>query len=131
MGTPEVPIGRYTLQILEQANRTLGTDFRAKFDAKVLSRELNVRQVLAKVSLGEAEAGIVYRTDAATALDKVSVISIPSEINVIAEYPIAEVTKAIHPQLAHAWVNWVLSPEGQRCLQQAGFRVPTEKSAVR
>src|SRR5262249_25120079 len=60
IGVPEVPIGTYTLEILDKA----GADFKQKVLANVASRELNVRQVLAKVTLGEADAGIVYRTDA-------------------------------------------------------------------
>ena len=55
----------------------------------MVSRELNVRQVLAKVVLGEADAGIVYRTDAATAAGKVEVVDIDPGVNVIAEYPVA------------------------------------------
>ncbi|NUQ75204.1 MAG: molybdate ABC transporter substrate-binding protein [Polyangiaceae bacterium] len=121
IGTPEVPIGRYTLQILDRAQTTLGADFRARVEAKVASRELNVRQVLTKVSLGEAQAGIVYRADALSAEGRVTVVHIPSEINVIAEYPIAVVNGAAHPQLARAWIDFVLSPEGQRVLTKAGF----------
>lgn len=121
IGTPEVPIGRYTLQILDRAQAALGADFRARVEAKVVSRELNVRQVLTKVSLGEAQAGVVYRTDAQSAKGRVSVVSIPSEINVIAEYPMAIVSGAAHLRLARAWMDLVLSAEGQRALTSAGF----------
>lgn len=121
IGTPEVPIGRYALQILDRAQSTLGADFRARVEANVASRELNVRQVLTKVSLGEAQAGIVYRTDAASASGKVTVVDIPPDINVIAEYPIAVVNGAEHPQLARAWVDFVLSAAGQRAVVSAGF----------
>jgi molybdate transport system substrate-binding protein len=121
VGAPEVPIGRYTLQILDRAAGILGADFRAKVEPKIVSRELNVRQVLAKVSLGEADAGFVYRTDAQMSLDRVSVVTIPPEINVIAEYPIALVSGAAHPELARAWVALVLSADGQRALREAGF----------
>jgi molybdate transport system substrate-binding protein len=124
VGAPEVPIGRYTLQILDRAAATLGADFRTRVEAKVVSRELNVRQVLSKVSLGEAQAGIVYRTDAQAALDKVSVVTIPSEVNVIAEYPLALTSSAVHPELARAWVDFVLSSGGQRLLLNAGFLTP-------
>lgn len=124
IGAPEVPIGRYTLRILDRASGVLGTDFRSRVEAKVVSRELNVRQVLAKVSLGEAEAGVVYRTDAQTALDRVAVLSIPAEMNVVAEYPIAVVTDAPHPELGRAWVELVLSHAGQRALRDAGFGTP-------
>ncbi len=121
IGTPEVPIGAYTLQILDRARATLGADFPAKVQARVVSRELNVRQVLTKVSLGEAEAGIVYRTDARSVGDKVRVVEIPPDINVVAEYPIATVTRAPRPELARQWVALVTGPVGQAALAEAGF----------
>jgi molybdate transport system substrate-binding protein len=124
IGTPEVPIGHYTLQILDLASQKLGSDFRTRVESKVVSRELNVRQVLAKVTLGEANAGIVYRTDAQSSKNAVSVITIPSEMNVIADYPIATMTKAVHPKLAREWVAFVLSSAGQAALQSAGFLAP-------
>lgn len=125
IGTPEVPIGRYTLQILDRAAATLGADFRSRVEARVVSRELNVRQVLTKVSLGEAQAGLVYRTDAQSTRNRVTIVTIPPDINVIAEYPIAVVTGAAHPELARAWVEFVLSTDGQRALRGAGFLAPS------
>jgi molybdate transport system substrate-binding protein len=121
VGVPEVPIGRYTLQILDRAATSLGPDFRARVEAKVVSRELNVRQVLAKVALGEAQAGIVYRTDASAAAEKLSVVALPPELNVVARYPIAAVSAAPHPELAQAWIAFVVSPDGQRSLVRTGF----------
>jgi len=124
VGGSEVPIGRYTLQILDRASATLGSDFRTQVEAKVVSREMNVRQVLAKVTLGEAQAGIVYRTDAITAEGRVTVVTIPQEMNVVAAYPIAIVTGAAHPDLARAWVTFVLADQGQGWLRRAGFLAP-------
>jgi molybdate transport system substrate-binding protein len=124
LGVPEVPIGRYSLSILDRANATLGSDFRARVEARVISRELNVRQVLAKVSLGEADAGIVYRSDAHVAGDRVTVVPIPSELNVIAEYPIAQVRDALHPNLAREWLAAVSSEAGRSKLRAAGFLAP-------
>jgi molybdate transport system substrate-binding protein len=121
VGAPEVPIGRYTDEIFAAAARKYGGDLRARLQASIVSRELNVRQVLAKVTLGEADAGIVYRTDARAAGDKVEVVAIPPELNVIAEYPMAVVKGAPAVKLARAWVELVLSPEGQRRLVSAGF----------
>jgi molybdate transport system substrate-binding protein len=121
VGVPEVPIGRYTAEIFDAAAKKYGGDLRAKLEASIVSRELNVRQVLAKVALGEADAGIVYRTDAQAAKDKVEVVALPAELNVIAVYPIAVVKAAPQPALAVAWTALVLSPEGQRCLGAAGF----------
>lgn len=130
IGAPDVPIGRYTLQILDRAELTLGADFRERVEANVASRELNVRQVLTKVSLGEAQAGVVYRTDALSAKERVTVVPIPAEMNVIAAYPIALVKGAQHPRLARAWLAFVSSPEGQSALKSAGF-TPAEGGTSR
>ncbi|HEY4882077.1 MAG TPA: molybdate ABC transporter substrate-binding protein [Myxococcales bacterium] len=122
VGVPEVPIGAYTLRILDAASKRYGGDFRANVEARIVSRELNVRQVLAKVGLGEADAAIVYRTDAATAKQNVEVIPIPADLNVVAEYPIAVLTGAKQPALAAEFVGLVLSPAGQEVLATFGFR---------
>jgi molybdate transport system substrate-binding protein len=124
IGGPDVPIGRYTGQILDNASKSLAADFRQRVEANVVSRELDVRQVLNKVVLGEANAGVVYRTDANSAKHKVSIVSIPPELNVIAEYPIATVSGSSHAEIAAEWVKFVLSPAGQALLQQAGFIAP-------
>ena len=124
IGVPDVPIGRYTLQILDKASKSLGSDFRSRVEARVASRELNVRQVLSKVSLGEADAAVVYETDAAAAGDKVAVVPIPPELNVIAEYPIAVLVGTPHPELARAWVSFVGSEQGRQVFTKAGFVVP-------
>ena len=121
VGAPEVPIGGYTVEIFEAAARKHGAGLRAKLEASIASRELNVRQVLAKVTLGEADAGIVYRTDARAGKDKVEVIPIPADLNVIAEYPMAAVKSSPEPRLARAWLELVRGSEGQRRLAAAGF----------
>jgi molybdate transport system substrate-binding protein len=121
VGVDEVPIGRYTAEVLERAGKDLGEAFVRAVTANIASRELNVRQILAKVGLGEGDAGFVYRTDAATARDKVRVIEIPPRWNVIAEYPIAVTAHAPDPELANAWVEMVSSERGQQVLSGAGF----------
>ena len=120
IGVPEVPIGNYTLQILDRA----GADFKAKVLANVASRELNVRQVLAKVTLGEADAGVVYKTDAMAGKDKVEIIEIPAKVNVVAEYPVAVLSKAPEAAAAKAFVDLLLSGDGQKRLAAAGFVAP-------
>jgi molybdate transport system substrate-binding protein len=120
IGVPEVPIGNYTLQILDKA----GADFKQKVMANVVSREPNVRQVMAKVSLGEADAAIVYRTDAMAGKDKVEIIEIPAKLNVVAEYPVAVLAKAPEAAAARAFVDLLLSAEGQKRLGAAGFVAP-------
>lgn len=120
-GTPELPIGAYTERILEAASKD-SPGFREKVEANVVSRELNVRQVLAKVTLGEANAAFVYRTDALSAGDSVRVIDVPAAYNVQAEYPIAALTGSRHPEEAAAFVAFVLSSAGQASFTRRGFR---------
>jgi len=121
IGTPEVPIGAYTLQILQKAAARYGADFPQRVQAKVASRELNVRQVLSKVVLGEADAGLVYRSDARAAVGKVVVLPIPPELNVTAEYPIAVLKGAPNPELARRWIELLKSTAGAAALREAGF----------
>jgi len=114
LGAPEVPVGAYSARILAAAKIDLG--------ARVVSHELNVRQVLAKVALGEADAGIVYRTDAQAARGEVQVIPIPPELNAPAEYPIAALARSRLPQLARQFVELVRSPAGREVLARHGFQ---------
>jgi molybdate transport system substrate-binding protein len=122
VGVPEVPIGAYTETILSNSEKPYGATFRKAVVEHIRSRELNVRQVLTKVSLGEADAGIVYKTDALSAKEKVTAIEIPDTINVIADYPIAVMAAAPQPDLAKEWVGTVLGADGQQALKAAGFR---------
>lgn len=125
VGAPDVPIGRYTGEVLERARAAYGDDFRARVEARVVSRELSVRQVLAKVRLGEADAGVVYRTDA-RGVDSVVVVPIPPELSVRTEYPIALVDGAPHATLGRAWLEHVTSQAGRQALSRAGFSAPGE-----
>ncbi len=129
LGAPEVPVGAYTARMLERATRTLGADFETRVEARVVSREPDVRQVLAKVALGEADAGVVYRTDALAAKDKVALVPIPSEDNVRATYPVAVTLGARAPELARAFVESLSSPAGQRALAERGFLPPNAVEA--
>jgi molybdate transport system substrate-binding protein len=121
VGAPEVPIGAYTEAIFAAAENLHGKAFGEKVRANVRSRELNVRQVLTKIALGEGDAGIVYTTDALTMPDKVQTIEIPASINMVAEYPIAVLKAAPRAGLARAFVKLVLSKEGEKLLTAAGF----------
>jgi len=122
LAAPDVPIGAYTAQVLAKAASRYGADFADRVQARVVSRELNVRQVLAKVVLGEADAGIVYRSDvAAIPGGKVQVVTIPGELNVTAQYPIAILKQAPQPALARQWLALVTSPAGGAALREAGF----------
>lgn len=120
LAAEEVPVGKYARQALDQMNGPFGSDFKDKVLANVVSNEDNVKQVVAKVQLGEADAGIVYTSDAVAAPD-LKTIEIPTELNVIAKYPIAPLVNSKHTDLAKTFIDYVLSPEGQAILQKWGF----------
>jgi molybdate transport system substrate-binding protein len=121
-----VPIGNYSLQVLDRlaADAAYGKDFKDNVLANVVSYENNVRQVLAKVQLGEADAGIVYTTDAKAAKGQVGTIDLPDPYNVLATYYIARTKAAPHPQVAERFIQFVLSSAGQKVLQDYGFGPP-------
>ena len=123
LGQPEVPIGRYTEHLLEniEAVPTLGRELVDGLRANVVSREVNVRAILQKVTLGEADAGVVYSSDARVASDGVSGLHLPDSVNVTAHYPIAALTKAPG---ASRFVDFVLSEQGQQILRNYGFGPP-------
>ena len=116
----DVPVGKYARQALEQMNGQFGSDFKDKVLSNVVSNEDNVKQVVVKVQLGEADAGIVYISDVVAAPDLKS-IEIPDGLNVIAEYPIAALSQSPVQDLAADFIAYVLSPEGQAVLQKWGF----------
>jgi molybdate transport system substrate-binding protein len=128
IGGPEVPVGRYTRQLLARATARW-PGFEQQVMARVVSQELNVRQVLAKIALGEGDAAIVYRTDALASADKVDEIPIPADLDVVAEYPIAALSRTPRPALAQAWIDHVRSPAGQAVLARFGFEPPATSGA--
>ena len=124
LAAKEVPVGQYALDFLDKAasDETLGAAYRDAVLANVVSYEENVRGVLTKVALGEADAGIVYSSDVvASAEGEVQQIEIPDALNTIATYPIAVLSDSAHPELAQAFVDAVLSADGQGVLQKYGF----------
>jgi molybdate transport system substrate-binding protein len=120
LAAKEVPVGNYALQVLEKLDAALGTGFKDKVLANVVSYENDVKQVVAKVQLGEADAGIVYVSDTVAA-PELKKINIPAENNVIAKYPLAALTQSKNPELAQAFIAYVLSADGQSVLQKWGF----------
>ena len=121
LGTPEVPVGKYARELLDRADARYGAGFRARVEEHVVSLEPNVRQVLAKVELGEADAAIVYRSDVLASRD-VGVIEIPAELAVPARYYVGVTTNAREPQLAQRFVEHLRSPAGRAVLEHHGFR---------
>jgi molybdate transport system substrate-binding protein len=117
-----VPAGKYALQILDKmaGDPTFGADFKTRVLANVVSNETDVKQVVAKVQLGEADAGIAYLSDSVASPD-LKTITIPVNLNVIATYPIAALIKTPQPQLAADFISYVLSAGGQTILKNWGF----------
>jgi molybdenum ABC transporter molybdate-binding protein len=113
IGVPALPIGEYTRAIFANASADYGADFAQKALANVVSLETNVKQVLQKTVLGEADAGIVYRTDVPDVADKVQMIEIPAKYNVAAYNYIAVTRASANAALANELVGLALSPRGQ------------------
>jgi molybdate transport system substrate-binding protein len=109
-----VPVGSYTLQVLKNMNLT-------GVLRNVVSRENDVREVLAKVALGEADAGFVYSTDARTVPGKVHVLKIPAWAQPKVQYGICVISRSSNKPAAQAFVKRVLSPAGQKILLRYGF----------
>ncbi len=91
LAAPEVPVGQYARDFLAKASdaNQFGAGFADSVMANLVSSEQNVRAVLTKVALGEADAGIVYRSDATGSGGDVAYLDIPDDLNIIADYPIA------------------------------------------
>jgi molybdate transport system substrate-binding protein len=134
LAAPAVPAGRYAQLFLERAAQVDGfdPDFKDQVLSRVVSFEHNARAVLTKVVLGEADAGIVYRTDAAgAAAQDVGHLEIPAELNPVAEYPIAPIADSEHSEIARALVAFVRSAAGQEILHRHGFVRPSAEPASR
>jgi molybdate transport system substrate-binding protein len=114
IAAPAVPVGSYTLQVLKQMGLT-------SVLSNVVSRESDVRSVLSKVALGEADAGFVYSTDARTVPGKVAVLKIPAWAQPKVTYEMAVVSSSSNKTAARQFIKKVLSKAGQRKMLAAGF----------
>ena len=126
IAAPQVPAGQYAFNFLARASKDpgLGPRFGERVLANVVSHEENVRAVLSKVALGEADAGIVYFSDISAARPaRIGRLEIPDAWNPVAEYPIAAIADSRRRELAQAFVDFVLSAKGRAVLAQHGFMV--------
>jgi molybdate transport system substrate-binding protein len=114
LAAPEVPAGRYARRMLDAAHVTVAAR----------SLEENVKAVLTKVALGEADAGVVYVTDVRAAADEVEAVAVPEAASVEVGYWIAPLAKAPQPAAARAFVDLVLGSQGRGALEKAGFALP-------
>jgi molybdate transport system substrate-binding protein len=124
MGTKDVPVGDYALQIIDKLGNdsAYGPDYKAAVLANVISQETNVIYVVTKVALGEADVGFAYVSDITEDMaEKVDKIDIPDGFNVIAEYPIAVMQESEHPAQSQDFVNLVTSDRGKAILERYGF----------
>ena len=122
-----VPVGDYSRRMLKAIDQagTYGKDYSARVQKNVVSEEPNVRQVAVKVSLGEADAAVVYQTDVTPILKKtVRVVALPTRFNQVAGYPIGTLKNAPNTAEAQAFVRFVQSSEGQKIMRKWGFLPP-------
>ena len=122
IGVDTVPIGKYTRQILENANEGYGSDFSGRVTDNVVSEETNTREVAQKIALGEGEAAVVYRTDVTPGIaDQVEIVEIPEEYNVKAFNYAGVLNDTPNPELAQEYLDFILTPEGQEILRSFGY----------
>ncbi len=124
LADPQVPVGNYAREMLQNLEQSpdYGAGFSDAVLANLVSNEANVKDVVAKVELGEADAGVVYGTDVTQEVaPDLKVIQIPDQYNVIADYPIAATSDAKNPTVAKAFVDFVLSSDGQAIMQKYNF----------
>jgi molybdate transport system substrate-binding protein len=117
VGDPAVPVGSYTETVL--ANLGISDS-----DLNIVSREQDVKSVLSKVELGEADAGFVYVTDALSAGDKVKQLQLPAAAQATATYPIGIVSASTQTEAAQQWIDLVTGPDGQKVLRHLAFGPP-------
>ena len=117
-----VPAADYAEEILGKADAEYGGGFERDVLSNVVSREADVRAAVGRVALGDADATFGYASDYTPDIrDRVRVIQIPEDLNIVATYPIAPLQDARSPGLAREWVDLVVSEEGQRVLEKWGF----------
>jgi molybdate transport system substrate-binding protein len=117
-----VPAADYAEEILGKADAEYGGGFERDVLSNVVSREADVRAAVGRVALGDADATFGYASDYTPDIrDRVRVIQIPEDLNIVATYPIAPLQEARSPGLAREWVDLVVSEEGQRVLETWGF----------
>jgi molybdate transport system substrate-binding protein len=125
LAAPEVPVGNYSRLMLTKAaaDPAYGASFSDDVLKNLVSNESNVKQVVTKVELGEADAGIVYGSDVTPSVaPKLKTITVPSSINVVAEYPIALTKDARNTRAAQAFIDFVMGSTGQGILKKWGFQ---------
>jgi molybdate transport system substrate-binding protein len=126
-----VPVGTYSREVLRRlaAEADYPSDYALRVMANVVSEEENVKSVVAKVQLGEADAGMVYRSDVTPAVERyVKVFELPAAAQIVARYPIAALRDARQPQAAQAFLDLLASPAGRAVLERHRMQAPPATS---
>jgi molybdate transport system substrate-binding protein len=132
IGTKDVPVGDYAMQIINKLGNdsAYGAEYKQKVLANIISQETNVNYVVTKVALGEADAGFAYISDVTKDLaSKVDNIEIPDKYNVIAEYPMGILKDSKYPTESEKFIRLVASDEGTAILEKYGF-APVESTTA-
>jgi molybdate transport system substrate-binding protein len=126
LAAPSVPAGQYAVDFLTKASAdpSFGADYKAKVTANVVSYETDVTSVVTKVVQGEADAGIVYVTDAEANASQLGENAIPTNLQTVAVYPIVPLKGSQNAATAQQFVDFVLSADGQAVLAKYGFMPP-------
>jgi molybdate transport system substrate-binding protein len=128
VGAEAVPVGRYSREVIRNLGGVRGfpPGYADRVFANVVSQEENVKSVVAKVQLGEADAGFVYRSDVTPQVARyLTVLEIPDSANVLASYPIAVVAGTGNAEAARAFLELVLGSQGRSVLARHGL-MPVE-----
>jgi len=134
MGTKDVPVGDYALQIIAKLGNdsAYGPDYERDVLANVISQETSVSYVVTKVALGEADAGFAYVSDVTQdMISKIDKIVIPDEYNIIAEYPMGMLMESKYPGESLVFMDLVMSDEGRAVLEKYGFAPVESEPEVR
>ncbi len=124
IGTKDVPFGSYTRQVLEKMNasESYGPEYVDAVYANVVSEETAVSTVVPKLTLGEADAAFVYKSDILQEYkDQLITIEIPAEFNVVAQYPLGVLASTENKDDALDFIEFVRGPEGSAILEDYGF----------
>lgn len=131
IGVPEVPIGQYARQVLDNAGKEYGPTYKDKVLANVASLETDTKKVASRVSLGQADASIAYITDVTPKMaTSVTVIPVPTQFNVLSTNTVTVLTRAPHPTQAKQWVDFVFSAEGQAIMAKYQFVTVAQKEQM-
>jgi molybdate transport system substrate-binding protein len=123
LGAPQVPVGRYGLQLIRAADRMWGKQFESRTLEKVVSEELNARFLRHKIQKGQADAALLYKSDAQST-PGLSLIPLPETLKVTTAYWAATVRDAASPKLAALWLAHLQSKTTQKLLRAHHFTLP-------